>query len=206
MVQIPVIYPPSPQPIASFDFVNLAEGTGTVIYFGITSNDTGSLSYHLVSNSAVWSSTVETTRGTEGTTTVDFDSAKFNLPRFVKGTAFFSGAIGSTSNPGSRSHLQVQLKKWDGSSETNLTAEVTGIETQASGGRQEFYVMPITTENLIKKGEQLRLTVKLVQDGGSAFNHSFAHDPANTDGAIIVPSTQKTTTIMRMLVPFRIES
>ena len=75
----------SEQVIASYDFTEIAEGTGIVEYQGLTIGEGGSKTYILTTES-IWSDNIETT-GSASTTSfdIDFDLTPFNLPRTVRG-------------------------------------------------------------------------------------------------------------------------
>ncbi len=201
MVQIPQTYPTIPQPIATFDFEDIANNTGVVILFGISSETDGGVDYHLVPNKA-FSSQSETNRTSSGTTTIDFDLGTFNLPRTAKGTAYFSANIGAATNIIVK--VLVQLKHVTNSTETNITSEITSQSvTTGSGVSSEmvFLELPIT-EKHFKKGDFLRLTVKLNTNGT---NGAVGHDPNNGDGTVVLGSADKITTVMELQMPFRID-
>ena len=172
MAQLPVEFPiPAETAIASFNYTDLAEGTGKVIYFGLTSEDGSAVDYHLNSNK-LFSAQTSTTRATAGTTTLDFDLAPFNLPLTAKGTAVFSAGISAASSVTTK--LQVTVKKYDGTTETNISSEITTATATSATNRMVLIELPLT-QTLIKIGELIRLTVKLVSTGTG--NAKVAHDP-----------------------------
>ena len=203
MVQINPTYPLPPAPIASFDFEDVAEGTGVVIFFGISSETSGGVDYHLVANKA-FSSQPDTTRSTSGTTTIDFDTGTFNLPRTAKGTAYFSAAIGGTTDQ-ARPQLKVQIFHVDAAAaETNITSEITSQEFAAPSGvgpEMVFLELPITQKHFAK-GEFIRLRVKLVTTTNTTAG--VGHDPNNQDPTF-TSAALKITTVMELQMPFRID-
>ena len=192
------------QAIASFDFIELETGLGVTEFFGIASQITGpSVNHHLITSKAVFSQPSSTSTVINAELTINFDSANFNLPRTPKGTAYFSAGIGFGTDSIS---LKVQLKHVDsGASETNLTSEFQSFDVSSGTTDSDivFLELPITTEKIIKKGEFLRLTVKLVPNGTVLIE--VGHDPKNqnSEGGRIVPGT-KHTTVMTLLMPFKI--
>ena len=204
---VPQVYRKSDErAIASFDFVDIATGLGTVIFLGISSETSGAVDYHLITTS-VHSATTSTNRTTIGTTTIDFDTANFNLPRTAKGTAYFSAGVGTSVATTEGIQLKVQLFHVDsGASETNITSEITTpvfFNASAIDSKMEFLELPIT-EKLIKKGEFLRLRVKMIGDAN--IDIEMGHDPKNRDGkqAKIIPGT-KNSTVLTFLMPFRVD-
>ena len=197
MAVVPIQFPvPTEAVIASFNYTDIAEGTGKIIYFGHSSEDSSAVDYHL-NTTKVFSSQETTKRTTAGTTTLDFDLPPLNLPLTAKGTCFFSTGISSAS--GATTKLQVQVKKFDGSTETNISSEIT--TPTAGGNTKEIVVILIPlTQTLIKIGEILRLTVKLVSTGSA--NAFVGHDPTNRGTDIPDPVTET----MEFHMSFRIDT
>ena len=187
--------------VASYSFTDIAEGTGKQLYFGISSQDDSAVDYHLVSGiSGVYSSQATTSRNSDGTTTMDFDSSVFNLPRTVKGTAYFAAGMGIAV---ATVQLQVQVKKVDaGANVTNLSSEISSVATAVTPSVMAFLEIPLT-QTVIKKGEFLRLTVKLVATSLTT-GVEVGHDPANAAGNWIATGT-KHSTIMKFYMSFRID-
>lgn len=185
--------------IASYNFTDIEEGTGVVVYYGMQ-NYNGD--YVLMEN-AVKSNVVETTQTDAGTTTANFDTGTFNLPRIVKGTAIAS--VFYYANQAGTYSLKFQIKKVSAdSSVTNLSSEITqGI----SGSARAWTLMelPLTTTR-IKRGEKIRLTVKIVVDASGGDALTIGHDPFDTDGTILVPSTSSpvSSTIFKTFIPYLI--
>ena len=184
------------QILASFDSTDLQEGTGNVTYYGLTEQDSTGVGYMLMRDIII-SQTPSTVRSSTGTTTVDFDLAPFNLPRYVKGTAIFRATVKIAST----GTLAVQLKKWDGSSETNITDEITSqtIDTAVATIPNVVIKMPVTTETQFEAGDVLRLTVKITLIAGGT-SLTLYHDPNNT-----TPPSASTSAALQIRVPFRIE-
>ena len=202
MARLPTSFRKSSEAIATFSFEDIATGLGVVIFFGIASEESGGVDYHLIANQSVYSQPEGTSRTTLGTTTIDFDTSPFNLQRVAKGTASFSAGVGRSD--GQTVRLLVQLKKVSNSTETNITSEIiSGTFLGAAGDESEmvFLTLPIT-ETIIAQGDFLRMTVKLnqIEESGSA---NVGHDPKNQDFGFILPGT-KNTTVMTLLMPFKI--
>ncbi len=224
MVQIPIAYPPIPAAaIATFDAVDLAEGTGIVQYKLFTTTDSAGDDHHM-GTQTLYSSLIDTrfvvTTETPFTKVVDldFDLSEFNLPQDIKGTATFQFSIlaksGSAGNTQLEAYYIIQLRKWDGSSETNIVSGQTATLTPAAslGEDSEIVCMRVTVPlTHFKRGETLRITVegwgKTVGAGSPAGQMFVGHDPQNRDSTFadgIKPSTDDLIQTFDAYIPFRI--
>ena len=105
---IPQTFPiPAPQAIASFNFSDIAEGTGVQIFLGYTSELTGGADEHLTTQSSIFSKKIESVFVQSNDTTsrnridLDFDLTTFNFPKTIEGTAFFSTGMSISTTTGS---------------------------------------------------------------------------------------------------------
>ena len=190
--------------IASFDFEDVVTGLGTVIFYGIDGETSGGRTYHLTTNKDAWAVLIGTTQGTSGqTTTINFDSAKFNLPRTAKGTATISCGMGAANSDVVK--LQIQLFHVDAADQaTSITSEITSQSytgVAANNAEMVFLELPIT-QKIFKKDESLRLVVKLVYVSGSTTQVVLGHDPQNRTYEQIIPATADST-VMRLFMTFR---
>ncbi len=184
--------------IASFPSESIASGLSTVPFFGIASETSAAVDYHLITDSSVFSQPVGTRRSGVGTTEIDFDTANLNLARTAEGTAYFSAGIGVIS--GDVGHLTAQLFKYDGSDETAISSEITSASLTGADTEMVFLALPIT-KTLIPAGELLRLKVKIVAENAGDIV-DLGHDPANQDFNSLLPGTVDST-IMKLIMQFR---
>ena len=133
--------------IASFAFTDIAEGTGVQIFLGVASTVDSTVDHHLISSGDVHSQPISTSRSSTGTTTIDFDTSVFNLPRTVRGTAFFSAGMGDVEGGGS-CQLNAELFIVDSASNARSIGEnVSGQVFNAAGGSSndsEMAFIPLT--------------------------------------------------------------
>jgi len=197
---IPVNFPiPTERAIASFSFTDLAEGTGVVEYTLGVQNVEGTESFFL-STTAGWNSSVagvttykqeETENDTSFAKTIDidFDLTAFNLPRRIRGTGRcqinFGGGELQPNNSG-ETYIICRIRKWDGSSETEIASGQSQTRVIASNvaNNRETGNIPITIPlTSYKKGETLRVTIEQwsKKTSSSVFTARFAHDPQDTD-------------------------
>ena len=187
------LFPSRGELIETFDFSDIATGLGFEIFYGSPIVDTSGTSYTLLPF-AVHSGDelTQTTQIGTGTTTVNFDSSTFNLPRTAKGTAYPSFGLSGTVNNTTSAKVQIAIIHAD-LSVTNISSEFETVQTPVAI-TTELLALPLT-QTTIKKGEKLRMIVKIVVDGGGG-NGTLYHDSLNSDDQFH----------LKLLMPFRIES
>lgn len=219
MADIPQVIPKgTATAIASYDFQDVASGTGFVTYYPCaTLSGTGTFSYKLITITSVYpdqdaggSSTTENTGGTAPeSTTLNFDTSAFNLPRTARGTALVNFAVRNPDADVTNCKISAQIKKVasDGTTVTNLSSAVErnygsggGSALGATTTQQIFLELPLT-QTQIKVGEKLRLTIILTVDDIND-NLVMYHDPPGRDLSIgTLYSTQA-----KLLMPFRVDT
>ncbi len=189
-----------PQPaspaVASYDYTDLAEGTGITQYNGVTTSG----AYILTQNEP--SSNTITTSGAAVTASAfaliqdhDYD-VKFNLPQNIKGTAYVKltvGAYQSGPQP-TKQYSNLLIRKWDGTIETEI-ASASGAYFFSKGAantesKETLTKIDIPDTTHFKAGETLRLTIQ--QYGGSDDANGaifgYAHDPSNRNDGDVEPT------------------
>ena len=189
---------PAEKAIASFDFVDLIDGTGYVTYFGMRGDNgenfitTSNLLFSEIMVSLLQNNTVTTT----DTKKFDYDfDITFNAPRNIKGKLYANIPIGmSTTDDVDRDvnyYAKVIAKHFDGSTETTLATGTSVVIVEpamrqtgvAFSSNVMLCVADITTLKHFKIDETLRLTVEgwfQATAGGSETMHlHLGHDPRN---------------------------
>lgn len=216
---LPLNFPiPAENAIASYNWINVADGTGIIHFKGFTSND-GTLRYNLGTED-VYSHVIETAADRTGDTAwyknldLDFDLSAFNSPRIIKGTAMITwGSYGyeETSTGTQKIKWTFKIRKWDGSTESEI-ANATSEEITLPNAATDIHAKCITITiplTSFKIGEILRLTVEgytYRDNAGGNTRIALAHDPTNRDGTYINPSTDdpETTTKLDFYCPFEV--
>ncbi len=186
------LFPRRGEFIETFDFSDIASGLGFEAFWGTPSVDTGGIDYNLLPFQLHSGQAQTFTRQTEeGTTTVNFDSSTFNLPRTTKGIAYVSFSIDASVATATSASAQIAIIHED-LSVTNISSafEVPQIGTTP---KVELLALPLT-QTTIKKGEKLRLIMKIIVDA-SGGNGELFHDNTNSDS----------TLHLKVLIPFRID-
>lgn len=187
--------------VASYDWTDIAAGSGLISFYLCATGASGATTYNLLT-SEVYSEVIE--MDTSLSQTQNFDTPQFNLTRIISGTAYLSCA-GRISSDGSGSiQITAQLKKYDGTTETNISdAILSSIKTGADVREMYLIQIPCTT-TLIKQGEVVRLTLTVTRMSNGIATTGL--DPKNRDGTQITPSTMSTiSTVSKLFIPFKID-
>jgi len=215
---IPVKYRKSPELIATYDWTDVASGLGFVDVKGYVTDDySGVKNYHL-GTSDLYSSNVESLSESSVLNVyvqkvdVDFDASPFQFPRTIKGTGTINFCAGIRKGSGTGAdywgYYDIKLKKWDGTTETEIAAASGAIvENSSTGDKETIQCVPLTIpETRFEAGETLRLTMQgyVKSDGTDAVSSVLGHDPQNRDGTYIVPTSDKLMTKFNFHCPFKI--
>lgn len=183
--------------IVTYNYTDIIESTGYVIMSAYTTRE-GTVKKYNLGRDDVYSNEIETdyTDATLGVTfDLDFDTSTMNLPLRIRGKGkIVHSFYGTTASGTGYNYRQFHLRKWDGTTETDIVS-VSGavFATGIFGTEVLSFDIPPT---LLKKGEILRLTAQGYQQAaaGGANHHYIAHDPKDRDGATIAPSTTAAST------------
>ena len=187
---------PAQQFLANYDYFDLSNETGTIIYNGLSVSNQGSLptfgstTYkYALSREAIESETQET----EGATTTDdgvsfdkdFDLSTFNLPQTIKGTAYVTLNINLVGEGDSvEAAMSAQIVN-----ATTSTVIATGFSNPAAQTigtpTDDKVTIPITIPlTNFKAGEVLRLTIfgnTVGQPTTMGGTIKVRHDPTTAD-------------------------
>ncbi len=195
---------PAPAAIATYDAIDVADGTGTIIFQGYSS---GVVEDHHLSRSIVYSDKVETTKTDD--LNLNFDTSLINLPRTIaKGTGLVSLSTVLNSNGGSVGagsiYSNIFLIHVDKSNNPTTLASASG--PFSSTETTSLVPLVIANEQYFKKGEKLRLNIHLVVPVAvSGLKLTLAHDPKDRDGTKLIPSSDtSSTTTLQAHIPFKL--
>lgn len=211
---------PQEQIIASYTFSEIASGTGTVLFYGFSTREESTESFHLSQNSDFYSSLIEYfdsySQATSFTKTldVDFDLTQFNTHSQLEGMAYINLCGGIEIGTGAATdkdyYFIAKFRKWDGTTETEIADTQSRTYTYSSTDHEAQIIslaisIPRTS---FSPGEQLRVTIEgysKVTGGTDEHRTLIGLDPQNRDGTYITPSTDDpaTTTQLKVYVPFR---
>ena len=185
---------PAPEASASYDFQDIEEGVGFVSFNAATTSGSNILTRRVVYSTDISTTINPVSANHTKEIDKDFDTAAFNLPRTLKGTALISvPLLTQTSGGGSRTsaYTVVDVKHWDGTTETSLGRSTSGsyllspsTASQVVSGSQLHKI--VLTQKVFKAGDILRLTVEGYSVQGTGLME-IGHDPkirvSDTDGA-----------------------
>ena len=198
--------------IASYDYIDIAEGTGVINFNGAQLKTSDGASYALTTGSFYSNNvyTVGTTFGTAPnflpTITANFD-VSFNLPKEAKGTALINVPTSTDSVVANVTYkITATIQKLSGGVTTQLGTATSEDKITAAETEAKMFSFPIVlTRTHFKKGDILRAQV--IYYGSYATGTPKArlgHDPKGRDGSTeegtayfaSVPST------LNILIPF----
>lgn len=210
--------------LASFDSIDLAEGTGIVEYKA-ASTTADTTADHYMTRNDTYSDEIYTFGATASTSftqllDIDFD-VNFQLPRTIAdATMYATVAIGigtSGNDQTNHAYIIVKLRKFSGGAESEIANSQSRLFNRPSGvgdtPKSGIVAVSIPTGGRIhfKKGDILRVTIEIwgKRSGGSANSADFAigHDPKNrndpraSSGAAKIFEDDKDT-ITKFWIPF----
>lgn len=204
----------SPANLASYSFIDLAEGTGVVLYYGASHKEQSTVSYYL-STTAMYSNDIQTDATSAGSPAakvldLDFD-LKYNLPQVVKGKVRVNMPIGvyfATGSGNSTIYIIAKVRKVSNGVETDIASAQSESLSPASASTNNDKVVNVeidVPQTQYRKNDTFRLTIELWWDENFSGTTSagVAHDPKNrAPSGNHFDSTLPTQ--MTVLVPYRI--
>ena len=201
--------------IASYDFFDIAEGTGIKLFNGLAVADNSSIAPHtsqvvkyILSSTNIGSDGVNIFKS--GTTTeddlafdIDLDLTQFNAPRDIQGTANITVNGTMTAGDPATNHsacFEFILSKWDGTTETPIGTGFSNPGGTVTSGTNTFFLttpISIAAVNNFKIGDILRLTVK-------AYTRSSLSTNGGTVKLFLNPVTADEE--LKLWIPFKIQT
>ena len=203
--------------ISSFDYYDIAEGTGIKSFYILKIWEDG-VEKNIISSQSIYSSSIEHSDGPDvvgtsytKTMDTDFDLSPFNLPKTIEGDAYisFSWWVTYTVSAAPYWYYNIIVKKVSGGVETTMgssSSEVIGVASNGTATQTSLKIALANTH--FKKGDILRVTfegwAKNTEGVDPTATFKFGVDPQNRDGDNIVPSTDDpaTTTKCQLYIPF----
>jgi hypothetical protein len=179
---------PTEGAIASYDWTDIAEGTGSIIFDGLACTATGGVTRHATKNFALSSNPGSHTRGSSfgggATDTLDFRLSPFNTPRVIGGNFFTTYTHYLYTGGGANASIDVTIKiiKLSGAVETEMgTVTAATRSIAASVTVQEGRILNGTiAQTNFKIGDILIIRATVVTSGGGGgWEVRFYHDPAD---------------------------
>jgi hypothetical protein len=217
---MPINFPlPSESAVASYNYTDMAEGTGVTVFYLV-----GATGDNILTSQTVYADDIENATADTDLTSdfvklmdTDYDLSAFNAPRTIKGTGlvnltYYEKVVGDEST---NFYFNIIVKKYDGSTETTIGTATT--PTLSGAGNTTYYnlgLFPISlTQTHFAIGDILRVTVEgyakdinYISGGRDHVILGIGQDPMNRDGGIITPSTNnEMITQSKIYIPFKLD-
>lgn len=177
------------QAIVSYDYTDIADGTGIEIFYLMNENTGGTDDYLLTPNimysNDVFSSGTTNSEAYAQMLDIDFDVI-FNIPKRIRGNIVISIPFGIVTFAAAATgvYIIIKARHWDGTTETELGSAQTEPHTEAAAQATDSSLktvkIPVALTHFAV-GETLRITVEMWgirgADGSAAFTGFFGHDP-----------------------------
>lgn len=211
--------------IASYSYLDIAEGTGIVLFYGVMLKDSSSSHYELTTQTSFYSKSADTSATHAYTADevkmldIDFDTV-FNTSKRIRGKMIaavpHNNGDPSTANKYSQQYVIVRLRKWDGTTETEIASAQSETYTGAwSQQISQFYeLLELNIPNIVnfKAGDTLRVTIEIWSPaGGMAGNGNVSrllHDPKDRTSSAYVSQDEggvPLTSQLKFAIPFRLD-
>jgi len=210
--QIQNLFQAQSNAIASYNWTDIAEGTGIVKFYGFGTTDNTGTNYALSENifyaDPHFSSASTTSTSYFKALDMDFDLTEFNTPKIVKGTVIIQAAskLDGSDATGESHYLIFKVRKVSGGSETDLgTVQTATID---SSTKKQYHCVKISVNRtFFKKGDILRVTIEgWAKVSSGTANLYVAHSPTNEDvsGQLVVGTDVESTQFV-VYIPFGLE-
>lgn len=183
--------------IASYDFVDIAEGTGTVVFYFCGGVKSSTLVRFLTRNTEIRNDNNVGSGGTDSpnnTNGFDYDLSPFNTSSTISGTGYFFANLENNNVSGVDQSLTISIIKVDANdNETTLSSKST--QDVPDGGTTEnvLVVFDDIPDTHFSSGEKLRVNV--INDDDNDVNYTI--DPSGT--------AQSGRAQARVLIPFKLD-
>ena len=204
--------------IATYDYADVEEGAGYVIYYATNYKNDTTLNYYL-SRNVLYSHDLNVQAATTGTSPtfaknidVDFDIT-FNLPKdvlgLIRGNITIGGRTTSAAPNTWAAYAIIKFKKGDGttiaSTQTMTTTGGGGAVNVKESRIMNFAIDASSSKTHFKKGETLRITVEVWSHDNGGTNTGFGCDPkarVDTTAALggIIEDTD--STVFEIHIPY----
>ena len=197
---LPKTFQNQPDAIASYDYVDIASGTGIVNFYAGNAASGSFLANYKWYSDTICSLPGTPTNPISAVLDLDFD-VLINKPFDIRGLSLVSVPLHTIGGEGVNTvYVKAKIRKWDGTTETEIASNTSRTLTVAISANiyQNLTIdinVPITH---FKPGEYLRLTIEVWALGAAPGSETIGHDPMarlsgsaywNTTGMTDIPSS-----------------
>jgi hypothetical protein len=217
MAGLPINIPiPAEQAVASYDYQDIINGFG-IVEFKASATTTSTTTLRNLNNNVIQSDPVSAATSIPQAATYtkiaehDFITSPFNTPRVLNGNCIFSVAmtLSGNINNNCNAYLILKLRKWDGTTNTELGSVQTANKTNGASSKTTTsrFSLPISVTNIsFKRLEMIKITIEqwaFVPISGGSGTLTVHHDPLGT--AIGSGDNPTATTNFTSYLPFKID-
>lgn len=174
--------------LVSISLNDFIQDAGIVSFLGYKTTDDGGEDSHLGLTAffgdpiGVGLQTVSSSTSFIKSADLDFDTSAFAVSATIEGTATFNFSFrGETATPDQHIQFILKLRKWDGTTETEIASVTTKDYVDASPTETACVEMTVP-KTQIKIGESLRVTMEIYSYRDDAISFfSVAFDPQNRE-------------------------
>jgi len=199
--------------LANYDYVDIMEGTGTIVYYLCQTSAGHTLAKNIFPNLRD-NFEISTTSNSSGAIAVKrsggFSLSTYNFPQTIKGTAYLdiSTKLKTNSGAGRSAYMVVTFQKVSASA---VVTDMGTVNTRDWGATDnssaEVYPIELTETNFAV-GDKVRLLYSLYmkpRDAGGACVFIFGFDPLNRDGTELTPSSDANVfTRAKLYIPYKL--
>jgi hypothetical protein len=200
---LPVAFPiPGESAIASYNYTDIAEGTGVVSFYGAQTYDTTATTKYILTTESITSNNPEILNPSG---VYSFNVTAFNMPKTIKGTAYLSFGRYMNAIGGTIYTVDAKLQKDSGGTVTDCSNTFRSDSLNANGiWKMSLMAIPLTQTHF-KKGDILRLYLTINGPGNGEW--AFGCDPTGRSGTYITSAltAPSMTTKMTLNVPFKLD-
>lgn len=178
---LPINFPfPTENIVASFDFFDVAEGSGVIIFDGFITDesDGGVQTFGYFLDRSPQYTTLAATNYQNFTPTKTFTTGAFNRPLVLKGTAKVNMNLTISGTAGHAAKIKVTIQK----NSVDVVSKSTEVYSVGGASVQRPIMQMTVPETLIAIGDVIQVKIEQVNNTGTPTIRIFA-DPANRTGA-----------------------
>jgi len=188
---------------ANYSYVDVADGTGVIEFYGAQTYDTTNSTKYILTTNSIYSNVPEIVNPSG---TYNFDLSAFNLPRAIKGTAYFSVGMYMNTAATNGYFITAKIQKSSGGVVTDCSSAFQGATLNSNGIWKMILIAIPLTPTHFKKGDFLRLN--LVVDGADNGEWAMGCDPTGRNGTYITSAlvSPSMSTKLTLNIPFQIDT
>jgi len=196
---VPTIFRDSSERVlASYDWVDISNGLGYVMYYCMDTNEAAPQNI-LTTSTSISSFPLFHYKTSTGMVCQEEFSTSFNLPQYVKGNAIVNIPY---SHDGTSMSFAILIKH---NSTTIGSLAADTVNYGVGKGTAVFAASIALTPTLFKKGDELKISIECNWAKGAGTQAYVLHDPKGASVDYMTGGTIPVNSNMILAIPFRID-